>query len=127
MVITQNCWLASVDLKYAYYSVPIHPAYQKYFRFQFIRQLYQFTAFPNGLASCSRKFTKLLKPRLAMLRERGHLFSSCIDDIYIQHENYQDCSITVMATPHLFDKHGSVVHLTKSEFIPNQKVLFLAL
>ena len=68
-MITQNCWMASVDLKDAYYSVLSHTAYQKYLRFQVLGQLYQFTAFPNGLASCPRKFTKLLKPPLAMLRE----------------------------------------------------------
>ena len=89
-MITPNCWMASIDLKDAYYSVPIHPLYQKYLRFQFLGQLYQYTAFPNGLASCPRKFTKLLKPPLAVLRERGHLVSSYIDDIYLQHETYRN-------------------------------------
>ena len=124
-MITQNCWMALVDLKDAYYSVPIYTAYQKYLRFQFLGQLYQFTAFPNGLASSPRKFTKLLKPPLAMLRERSHLVPSYIDDIYIQHENYQGCIKTVMATLHLFYNLGFVVHPTKSEFIPEQKVVFL--
>ena len=83
--ITENCWMASIDLKDVYYSIPIHPAYPKYLRFQFLGQLYQFIPFPNDLVSCPRKFTKLLKPPLAMLRERDHLLSSYIDDIYIQH------------------------------------------
>ena len=43
-----------------------------------------------------------------MLREQGHLLSSYIDDIYIQHENHQGCIKTVMATLHLFDKLGFV-------------------
>ena len=34
-MVTPNCWMASIDLKDACYSVPIHPAYQKYLRFQF--------------------------------------------------------------------------------------------
>ena len=30
-LITQGCWMASLDLKDAYYSVPIHPASQNFF------------------------------------------------------------------------------------------------
>lgn len=124
-MVTPNCWMASIDLKDAYYSVPIQSAYQNYLRFQFLGQLYQYTAFPNGLASCPRKFTKLLKPPLATLRERGHLVSSYIDDIYLQSETYAGCIQTVKATLKLFDNLGFVAHPTKSEFIPKQQIIFL--
>ena len=124
-MITPNCWMVSIDLKDAYYRVPIHPLYQKYLSFQFLGQLYQYTAFPNGLASCPRKFTKLLKPPLAVLRERGHLVSSYIDDIYLQHETYHGCIETVTATLALFDTLGFVAHPIKSEFIHKQQIVFL--
>lgn len=32
-----NCWLASVDLKSAYYSIPIHPEHRKYLKFYWDR------------------------------------------------------------------------------------------
>ena len=32
-MITPNCWMASVDLTDAYYSVRIHPSYQRYLKF----------------------------------------------------------------------------------------------
>lgn len=124
-MVTPNCWMASIDLNDAYYIVPIQPAYQKYLRSQFLGKLYQYTAFPNGLASCPRKFTKLLKPPLATLRERGHLVSSYIDDIYLQSETYAGCIQTVKATLKLFDTLGFVAHPTKSEFIPKQEIVFL--
>ena len=50
-----NSYMASVDLKDAYYSVPI--AYcdqQKYLKFEWMVQFYKFTRFPNGLAFCPR-------------------------------------------------------------------------
>ena len=31
-LITKDCWMASLDLKDAYYSVPIHPESQKIFK-----------------------------------------------------------------------------------------------
>ena len=47
-----NCFMASVDLKDAYYSVQISPGYQKYLKFTWNGTLYKFTCFPNGLACC---------------------------------------------------------------------------
>ena len=61
ILVTPNCYMAKVDIKDAYYSVPILPEHQKYLKFYFRGILYQFTCLPNGICSCSRKFTKLLK------------------------------------------------------------------
>ena len=38
-----NCFMISVDLQDAYYSVPIHREHQKYLKFEWQGQLYQFT------------------------------------------------------------------------------------
>ena len=45
--------MAVLDLKDAYYSVPINPQHRKYLRFEFK----EFTCLPNGLASAPRVFT----------------------------------------------------------------------
>ena len=49
-LIDTDCYMASVDLQDAYYSVPIHVEYQKYLKFIWRGTLYQFTALPNGLS-----------------------------------------------------------------------------
>ena len=61
-LVTQNCSMASLDLKDAYYSVRIHPDFQKYLKFAYQGLQYKYTVFPNGLSSCLRKFTKMMKP-----------------------------------------------------------------
>ena len=66
-LMTPNCYMASVDLKDAYYCVHIAASHQKYLKFEWGGKLYQFTCFPNGLAFCPRKFTKLMKPAYAVL------------------------------------------------------------
>ena len=38
--ITPGCYLASIDLKDAYYSVPIHTDYTKHLKFSWKGQLY---------------------------------------------------------------------------------------
>jgi len=79
-IMRPNCYMASVDLKDAYYSVPIAYCDQKYLKFEWMGQFYKFTCFPNGLAFCPRKFTKLLKPVYVTLRQSGHLSSSYMDN-----------------------------------------------
>ena len=68
-----GCFMASVDLKDAYYTVPIHTSHQKYLKFCFDGVFYKYTCLPNGLASALHIFTKILKPVYATLRSMGHL------------------------------------------------------
>ena len=53
-------WLAKVDLKDAYFAVPIHKAHEQYLRFSFQGKLYQFNCLPFGLSSAPWVFTKTL-------------------------------------------------------------------
>ena len=57
-----GCYMASIDLRDAYYTVAIHLDHQKYLNFVANGVLYQYTCLPNGLASAPRIFTKLMKP-----------------------------------------------------------------
>ena len=50
-LITKDYYMANIDIKDAYYSVPILDKQQKYLKFKFKGQLYQFTWLPNGLSS----------------------------------------------------------------------------
>ena len=119
----QNCFMASIDIKDAYYSVPISENDQKYLKFEWNGAIYKFTCFPNGLALCPRKFTKLLKPVCCCLRKKGH--SAYIDDSYLQGDGYQDCLANVVDTVKLFDLLGFVIHPDKSVFIRTQVMTFL--
>ena len=124
-LMTPGCYMASIDLKEAYYSVPIAKDHQKYLKFEWGHTLYQFTCFPNGLAFCPRKFTKLLKPIYFVLRRQGHISSPYIDDSYLQGSDYEDCVANIIATIHMFLSLGFIIHPTKSILIPTQKLVFL--
>ncbi len=83
-MMTRGCFMASIDLKDAYYCVPVSKKHQKYLKFQWNGRLYQFTRYANGLACFPRKFTKLLKPVYRTLRQAGHLSVEYTDDSYLQ-------------------------------------------
>ena len=69
----KNCYMASIDLTDAYYTVPVALEHRKYLRFFWRNRLFQYTCLPNGLASAPRYFTKLLKPVYSTLRSQGYL------------------------------------------------------
>ena len=89
-LVKKNCFMASIDLKDAYYSIPIKYTDRKYLKFQWNGRLYQFTCLPNGLSSGPRKFTKILKPPLALLHTKGHIISGHLDDFYLQGQTFDE-------------------------------------
>ena len=124
-LITPNCYMSSIDLKDAYYSVPIKEEAQKYIKFCFQGKLYKFVCLPNGYCHGPRKFTKLLKPPLSELRTLGHTIMAYIDDLFNLGETYQDCVLNVVDTIKLFTRLGFCIHPIKSAFIPSQEITFL--
>jgi hypothetical protein len=117
--------MASIDLKDAYYSIPIRERDRKYLRFYWHNQLYQFTCLPNGLSSGPRKFTKILKPALSSLHIKGHIVSSHLDDFYLQGKTPEECCSNLIDTVTLFTQLGLLVHPEKCNFIPSQEIVIL--
>ena len=46
-LMTPGCYMVSIDLKDAYYLLPIHKDHQKFLKFKFKVTLYQYTCLPN--------------------------------------------------------------------------------
>ena len=105
--------MATIDLKDAYYSVPVSEKHQKLFKFHWNGNYAKFTCFPNGLCFCPRKFTKLIKPVHSSLRLQGHLLAGYIDDNYNQGDTYRKCLITMLETVKLVTELGFVCTLKK--------------
>ncbi|KYN15932.1 hypothetical protein ALC57_11825, partial [Trachymyrmex cornetzi] len=67
-----NVEMASLDLKDAYFLLPIHPCFRKYLRFQWKSVTYEFGALPFSLATTAPYiFTKVLRAVVAYLRAEG--------------------------------------------------------
>ena len=124
-LVSRDCWMSSLDLKDAYYSVPIHPESQSFLKFYYNGNLYKFQVFPNGLSSCPRRFTKLLKPVLATLRLEGHVIVIYIDDLLVIGTTYEQCVRSVIESFKLLESLGFVIHPEKSSFVPKQCITFL--
>ena len=124
-LISRNTFMGSIDLRLAYYSVSIAEEQQKYFRFYWQGNLYQFTACPNELACMPRMFTKLLKPVYARLRSEGHVNSGFIDDSLLCGDSFSQCFENIADTKTLMEKVGFVINFKKSVLIPTKRIVFL--
>ena len=124
-LLTKECYMASVDLRDAYYSIPIHAESRKYLRFMWDQELWQFKALPNGLSSAPRLFTKMTKPLLASLRQKGHTVVAYLDDTIIIGDTESATKQAITATTELFSSLGFIIHPEKSVLQPSQEIEFL--
>ena len=60
--VRQGDWMVSVDLKEAYFQVPVHPGSRKYLQFVAFGEPYQFRALCLGLSSAPQVFTRVMTP-----------------------------------------------------------------
>ena len=86
--------MTSIDLKDAYFSVPIQNDNQKYLKFMF-GNLFQFTSIPNSYGLPMRIFTKISKVPFGHLRSPGYNSVVYEADSYLQGEGYQSCLTTI--------------------------------
>ena len=123
MMIT-DCYMASIDLKDAYYSVPVCDEHCIYLRFRWQRKLYQFKVLPNGLACAPRFFTKILTPVFAGLRQQGHECFPYIDDPFFVADTAEKCRQTVTILQDTLRGLGFKIHQEKSVFNPTRRLDF---
>lgn len=121
-----GCYMTSIDLKDAYYSIPIAPEHHKYLKFIWKDQLYAFNSLPMGLSSSPRIFTKILKPFFSALRSQfGHTCLGYIDDLFYLEDSYLECEEATLHAVQLFISLGFKIHPEKSVIIPTQVLEFL--
>ena len=81
-MLSPGAWMASIDLRDAHYTIPVHLEYRKYFTCLLGRQYFEFTCLPNGYAQAPLIFTKILKLPLTYLRKLGHAWYILMTLIY---------------------------------------------
>ena len=125
ILVSRNCYFASIDLQDAYYSCKVSDNDRKYLRFIWRDTKYQYTCLEMGLASSPRIFTKLMKPVFSTLRKQGHANVAYIDDTLLISETETGCAKNVQPTSNLLDSLGLTINIDKSVFTPTQCIDFL--
>lgn len=124
-LLQEGNWMIKIDLKDAYFAVPINQAHQRFLQFQFQGVTYQFNCLPFGLSSAPRIFTKIMKPVIAWLRQLGCRLISYIDDNLIMASSRQEAKLLGQLAVALLEGLGFTVNYEKSVLEPTQTTSFL--
>lgn len=124
-IISKNSFMATLDLKDAYFLIKIHEDSRKYLRFIFNDTLYEFNALPFGLNTAPYIFTKIMKPVVKLLRSAGYISSIYLDDICLVADTYESCQNNVETTRKLLNSLGFLINTDKSVLIPSMQCKYL--
>ena len=123
--ISPGDYMVSVDLKDAYFSVPIFQPHRKYLRFLWSSRRFEFTCLPFGYSLAPRVFTKIFKPIMAYFRFLGFRVFIFIDDILLVASSAQECLDQLSIIKQTLQGLGFIVNVDKSQLTPVTEIHYL--
>ena len=124
-LIKKGDYMVKLDLKDAYFSLPIHKAFRKYLRFAWKGKIYEYQVLGFGLAVGPRYFTKTLKPVIAFLRRLGIRIVIYLDDMILLNQCSQMLMKDLTSLRWLLENLGFLINWKKSVIVPLQEIQFL--
>uniref|UniRef100_A0AC35GWB7 Reverse transcriptase domain-containing protein n=1 Tax=Panagrolaimus sp. PS1159 TaxID=55785 RepID=A0AC35GWB7_9BILA len=126
-LISKGAFMAKMDMKDAYFGVPIKSKYRKYLCFQVNGQMYAFRALPFGLATAPRVYTKVIRPIAAFLRKYGINLIVYLDDWLFLADTAEKLEKDLKLASEVLTALGLVINKEKSILTSTQKIEFLGL
>lgn len=124
-LVSRDCYIATLDLKDAYFLINIHPDSRRYLRFIIDEKLYEFNVLPFGICTAPFIFTKLMKPVIKLLRSCGFISSIYLDDLFLVGYTHHECLQNIETTQKLLQALGFVINEEKSNKIPSRSCKYL--
>ena len=126
-MIRRGDWFTSVDLKDAFFHVPIYPPHRKFLRFGFGGRVYEYLVLPFGMSLSPRVFVKCTQAAIAPLRQRGVRIASYIDDWILLAQSESEARLhTGWVVSHL-QSLGFSLNYEKSVLIPARSADFIGI
>jgi len=126
-LLRQGDWMVKLDLKDAYFTVPICEEHQCFLRFVWKGLKFQFVCLPFGLSSAPRAFTKIMKPVVAVLRASGIRVVIYLDDLLFLNSTEQGVAKDLGTAVELLERLGFIINWPKSSIIPSQIMQYLGM
>ena len=117
-IMSPDLWLASVDLKDAYFHVAITPAHRQYLWFHWRGQAYQYQVMPYGLSSAPSVFMQILAPVVAWLRSAGVQLYVYLDDMLVMGRSPEEVMHSLTLMIQTLTRAGYIINVKKSDLSP---------
>uniref|UniRef100_A0A1X7TB14 Reverse transcriptase domain-containing protein n=1 Tax=Amphimedon queenslandica TaxID=400682 RepID=A0A1X7TB14_AMPQE len=119
--------MTKLDLKDAYFTIPIQSSIRQALRFSIQDPLYQFTCLPFGLSCAPWFFTKTLNPAITLLNELGVRLVAYIDDILTLAETEEMARNHTEGLTYLLENLRFIIDSEKTVTTPTQEIEFLGM
>ena len=126
-LLNQGDYMVKIDLKDAYWHIPIHQDSRKFLRFRWDRKLYEMGVLAFGVGPGPRIFTKLLKVPLTVLRRLMIKLVAYLDDLLIMGKTIEETLQARDSVLYLFQQLGFTINWEKSVLQPTQEIEFLGM
>ncbi|XP_032403374.1 uncharacterized protein LOC116709131 [Xiphophorus hellerii] len=125
--ISPGDWFTSVDLRDAYFHIPIAPPHWRFLRFAFQGRHFQFRVLPFGLSLSPRVFTRCVAAALSPLQAQGLRILPYLDDWLICAATQDQAVRDTRLVLHHVRCLGLQVNMEKSALTPSQETVFLGI
>ena len=125
--VREGDFLASLDLKDAYFQIPIHGSSRKLLRFMSEGTVYQFKALYFGLSTAPQVFTRVFAVVSAWAHARGIRLLRYLDDWLVLSSSEKKAKESIRELLSLCRTLGIVINEKKSDLVPSQSAKYLGM
>ena len=125
--VREGDFLASLDLKDAYFQIPIHPSSRKLLRFTSEGTVYQFRALCFGLSTAPQVFTRVFAAVSAWAHSHGIRLLRYLDDWLVLSSSEREAKQAVQLLLSLCRTLGIVINEKKSDLVLSQTAKYLGM
>lgn len=124
-LVQKGAFMCTIDLKDAYYAIPVHRSHRRFLAFRFQGAIYQYRTLPFGLSSAPYAFTKLTRPVVTWLRKAGVSCVIYLDDFLIIDRDAETCRKNTRLAVKFLESLGFIINYEKSELAPHTQRTYL--
>ena len=125
--VREGDFLASLDLKDAYFQIPIHGSSRKLLSFMSEGTVYQFKALCFGLSTAPQVFTRVFAAVSAWAHSRGIRLLRYLDDWLVLSSSEKKAKESIRELLSLCRTLGIVINEKKSDLVPSQSAKYLGM
>ena len=112
-LVSKICWMVTIDLQDAYFTIKIDKKYKKFLRFKFEDTLYEFNCLPFGLCTAPFIFTKIMRPVVHCLRSQGYQSVTYLDDFLLLAYSFDELQDNLISIINLMESLGFQINWEK--------------
>ena len=125
--VREGDFLASLDLKDAYFQIPIHGSLRKLLRFMSEGTVYQFKALCFDLSTAPQVFARVFATVSAWAHARGIRLLRYLDDWLVLSSSEKKAKESIRELLSLCRTLGIVINEKKSDLVPSQSAKYLGM